>query len=465
MTYKPSPLFANSPAVNFTFQTSPDNPIFTVKPQSGYNTYTLALWRPGADASNIKELTFYYHVTATQSASLGNMLETGDFDLQKKYEASTNATVCDNIFSCLGTALIPGGGYLVGYQIAKDITGNKVIPIQMNTPGYWTLKLYREQFQPKTEDKQKDDPKTGLMYVDQPKFNTLIPLYEGGYRVYPICDETKGCIALRISPSQIKNGQPYDLYIINAIPGQTYTVWYMKNGVTDASAIRSAKPNMDIMKPGTFGDIAPDGTPYPIGTLTKIGSQAKSPFSDIKNNILCVSAVGTALDSFSTNQLTCDFWFNLNDVLRNASDPNTADDVNYTVLSNQPGLPHPDEPLIDESSFKKKTTPPPCSKDKDAFQNGLCARFDTAIGPIDTTPMGFVKSVFGILLSLAGVIALIIIIYSGYLLIMSQGNPEKIQGAKDSITSAIVGLLFMIFSIIIMQFIGVNILQLPGFGK
>lgn len=107
--------------------------------------------------------------------------------------------------------------------------------------------------------------------------------------------------------------------------------------------------------------------------------------------------------------------------------------------------------------------PPPCvewtpSKDK-------CLAVDTAIGKINTDPVSFVKSIFGIILSLSGGVALLLIIFSGYKLMFSQGNPEKAQEAKETLTAAIVGLLFIIFSLVILQVIGVDILRIPGFGK
>lgn len=107
--------------------------------------------------------------------------------------------------------------------------------------------------------------------------------------------------------------------------------------------------------------------------------------------------------------------------------------------------------------------PPPCvewtpSKDK-------CLAVDTAIGKINTDLVNFVKSIFGIILSLSGGIALLLIILSGYKLMFSQGNPEKAQEAKETLTAAIVGLLFIIFSLIILQVIGVDILRIPGFVK
>lgn len=94
-----------------------------------------------------------------------------------------------------------------------------------------------------------------------------------------------------------------------------------------------------------------------------------------------------------------------------------------------------------------------------------CTKIDTAVGPFDITAEGFVKKIFAILLSLSGGIAVILIIVSGYRLMGSQGNPEKIQAAREQLTSAIIGLLFIIFSVAILQIIGVDILRLPGINR
>ncbi|HBB76671.1 MAG: hypothetical protein A2186_01845 [Candidatus Levybacteria bacterium RIFOXYA1_FULL_41_10] len=88
----------------------------------------------------------------------------------------------------------------------------------------------------------------------------------------------------------------------------------------------------------------------------------------------------------------------------------------------------------------------------------------TAIGPIAATAGAFISRLLLIVLSLAGGIAVLLIIISGYRLMASQGNPEKIQEARDQLTSAIVGLLFIIFSITILQIIGSDILKIPQFG-
>lgn len=105
--------------------------------------------------------------------------------------------------------------------------------------------------------------------------------------------------------------------------------------------------------------------------------------------------------------------------------------------------------------------PNPCPS-----QEGACTSIDTALGNIDVSgPGSFIKSLFALLLSLSGGTALLLIIISGYRIMVAQGDPEKLKGAREMLTSAIIGLLFVIFSVTILQILGVDILHIPGFGK
>lgn len=115
------------------------------------------------------------------------------------------------------------------------------------------------------------------------------------------------------------------------------------------------------------------------------------------------------------------------------------------------------EPLNPDQNITVNATP-------EAFLPKVCNEkgCSTALGDISTDPAGFVSRLFAILLSLAGGIAIILIILSGYRLMSSGGNPEKVTAARDQLTSAIVGLLFVIFSLSILQIIGVDILRIPG---
>ncbi|HLD02048.1 MAG TPA: pilin [Patescibacteria group bacterium] len=92
-----------------------------------------------------------------------------------------------------------------------------------------------------------------------------------------------------------------------------------------------------------------------------------------------------------------------------------------------------------------------------------CLEVDTGVGNISTTPGKFLTRVIGLILGVAGGIALLLIMYEGYKVMMARGNPEVMQSAREMITSAIVGLLFIIFSLVILEFVGVDVLAIPGF--
>ena len=86
----------------------------------------------------------------------------------------------------------------------------------------------------------------------------------------------------------------------------------------------------------------------------------------------------------------------------------------------------------------------------------------TALGCIDTTGEGFVESILGFAVGISGATALLLLLYGFFLLSTSQGNPDQVKQGKEIITSAIAGLLFVTMSIVLMGFIGVNILGIPG---
>jgi hypothetical protein len=89
---------------------------------------------------------------------------------------------------------------------------------------------------------------------------------------------------------------------------------------------------------------------------------------------------------------------------------------------------------------------------------------DTAIGCIPfTTESGLFTFILGWAIGIAGGIAFLLIIVAGFLYITSAGDPKKVQAAKELLTAAITGLLFLIFSAFILRVIGVDILGLPGF--
>lgn len=89
----------------------------------------------------------------------------------------------------------------------------------------------------------------------------------------------------------------------------------------------------------------------------------------------------------------------------------------------------------------------------------------TAVGCIPSDPESVITTIVTIGLTAGGGIVLIMILVGSFMLSVSQGDPNKTKEAKEIITSAIIGLLFVIFSVTILQFIGVSILRIPGFGE
>lgn len=89
----------------------------------------------------------------------------------------------------------------------------------------------------------------------------------------------------------------------------------------------------------------------------------------------------------------------------------------------------------------------------------------TAVGCIPSQPESIIKTIITIGLAIGGGVVLVMIMVGSFMLSVSQGDPNKTKEAREIITSAIIGLLFVIFSVTILQFIGVSILHIPGFGE
>ena len=87
---------------------------------------------------------------------------------------------------------------------------------------------------------------------------------------------------------------------------------------------------------------------------------------------------------------------------------------------------------------------------------------ETALGCVPYTVGGFATWFLKILFGIAGGIAFLLMIYGFVLLGTSSGDEKKMQGAKETISSAITGLLVSIFALFLFRLIAVNILKIPG---
>lgn len=91
------------------------------------------------------------------------------------------------------------------------------------------------------------------------------------------------------------------------------------------------------------------------------------------------------------------------------------------------------------------------------------AGIQTAIGcvPVNSTE-NFIKWLLPVLIGIIGGIAFLLMIYGAIQILTSAGDPQKVKGGQETITGAISGLLFTIFSLFLLRLIGVEILHIPG---
>ncbi len=88
----------------------------------------------------------------------------------------------------------------------------------------------------------------------------------------------------------------------------------------------------------------------------------------------------------------------------------------------------------------------------------------TAIGCIKRDPQSIMQRFISVGLGMSGSVALLTFLAAGFIFSTSQGDPKAYGQAKEMMTASIIGILFVIFSVTILQFIGFEILKIPGFG-
>ncbi|KKR49704.1 MAG: hypothetical protein UT84_C0021G0010 [Candidatus Curtissbacteria bacterium GW2011_GWA1_40_16] len=93
---------------------------------------------------------------------------------------------------------------------------------------------------------------------------------------------------------------------------------------------------------------------------------------------------------------------------------------------------------------------------------GICK---TALGDISTSIGPFAQKILSIGIGLAGGIALIIMVIGSIRVLTSAGDPKAVGAGREMIIAAVAGLLFLAFSIVILSFIGIDIIGIPGLGR
>ena len=99
-------------------------------------------------------------------------------------------------------------------------------------------------------------------------------------------------------------------------------------------------------------------------------------------------------------------------------------------------------------------------------KNCKSTQIDTAIGCITVldTSEEFLNDILAWAVGIGGGIAFALILYGGFLIMTSQGDPKRLSAGQETMTSAIMGVILLVFSVFILKLIGVDILGIPGWN-
>jgi len=87
----------------------------------------------------------------------------------------------------------------------------------------------------------------------------------------------------------------------------------------------------------------------------------------------------------------------------------------------------------------------------------------TAIGCIPLNETDFITFIIQWAIGIGGGMAFLLIILASFQIMTSQGDPKRLEAGKELLSSAIMGLILLIFSVTILRFIGVDIFHIKGF--
>lgn len=89
--------------------------------------------------------------------------------------------------------------------------------------------------------------------------------------------------------------------------------------------------------------------------------------------------------------------------------------------------------------------------------------FWTGIGCISTNPVTATRDLLEFMLGVGGLFVVFQILVGSFQLVVSRGNPQALQQARERITNSVIALLLIVFSVTILEFVGRTVLHIPGF--
>lgn len=135
--------------------------------------------------------------------------------------------------------------------------------------------------------------------------------------------------------------------------------------------------------------------------------------------------------------------------------------VNFNVgTAAQPGS------VISSSSVgsgRPRSPSTPATSGVKSLCQGDDTQIRTAIGCINTNPVKFIQDILRFAIGIAGGIAFLFMIGGVFQILTSAGNPDALKSGQGILTNAVIGLMFLIFSTLLLKIIGVDILNFGQF--
>lgn len=238
------------------------------------------------------------------------------------------------------------------------------------------------------------------------------------------------CDTLQVAETEITDQTTtlHASYDTNTLPQSGNTVRIVFQGNADAYITDNYQKGLGVVN---------ESFPVTIANLKEIGT--------LKQGVI-------ALEQFSGNgtwKRVCEKMITY-DTTKNTGTIETPTPDNGTKANDQQGI-----DLCKQAGANAGT----CKQcfDKQGIWTGIgCIPYN------DTTQT--VRALITVGLGLAGTVVVLMTLAGAFMLSTSKGDPTKVQEAKSLIFSAVSGILFLIFSVSILRFIGVSVLQIPGFG-
>lgn len=176
----------------------------------------------------------------------------------------------------------------------------------------------------------------------------------------------------------------------------------------------------------------------------------------IKDSDLAIAGMYYGTNNCAPDQFTQERWGEGKSYCDAVKDYMTNKCVEKSASSESSPTPVP----LAQSGLKSSTSRSPTATLPETCGEGI----QTALGCLPFTRDAFVSTLLSFVVGISGAIALVTMLIATIQIMTAAGNTEAITKGKELFTSALAGLLFLIFSASLLHIIAGNIIKIPGFG-